>query len=42
MNPLPVHAIVVHLPIALAVLMPVLSAGLLAAWWRGLLPAGPG
>src|SRR6185369_12870473 len=38
MNPLPLHPIVVHLPIALAVLMPVLSAGLLAAWWRGLLP----
>jgi uncharacterized membrane protein len=38
MDLLPLHPKVVHLPIALAVLMPVLSAGLLAAWWQGLLP----
>jgi len=28
----------VHLPIALAVLMPILSFGVLVAWWRGALP----
>lgn len=32
------HPKVVHLPMALAVLMPLISAGLLAAWWRGMLP----
>jgi uncharacterized membrane protein len=32
------HPKVVHLPIALAVLMPVVCAGLLFAWTRGLLP----
>ncbi len=35
---LPLHPKIVHLPIALAVLMPVMSAGLLAAWWGELLP----
>ena len=32
------HPKLVHLPIALAVLMPLLSAGLLVAWFRDLLP----
>ncbi|MCC6763407.1 MAG: hypothetical protein IT293_01980 [Deltaproteobacteria bacterium] len=32
------HPKVVHLPMALAVLMPLVSAGLLATWWAGLLP----
>lgn len=32
------HPKIVHLPMALAVLMPFLSAGLLAAWWTGALP----
>jgi len=32
------HPMVVHLPIALAVLMPVVSLGLLIAWWRSALP----
>lgn len=32
------HPKVVHLPIALAVLMPLVSAGILAAWWSKLLP----
>jgi hypothetical protein len=32
------HPKVVHLPMALAVLMPLVSAGLLAAWTTGLLP----
>jgi hypothetical protein len=32
------HPIVVHLPIALAVVMPLLSAALVVAWWRGALP----
>lgn len=34
---MPLHPKLVHLPIALAVLMPLLSFGLLAAWWRGAL-----
>jgi uncharacterized membrane protein len=38
MDLLPLHPKIVHLPIALAVLMPVMSAGLLAAWWAALLP----
>ncbi len=32
------HPKVVHLPIALAVLMPLVSAGLVLAWWREWLP----
>lgn len=35
---LPLHPKIVHLPIALAVLMPVVSAGLLAAWRADILP----
>lgn len=35
---MPLHPMIVHLPIALSVLLPLLSAGLLLAWWRGLLP----
>ena len=38
MDNLPLHAKLVHLPIALAVLMPLLSSGLLLAWWRGWFP----
>lgn len=38
MPDLPVHPKLVHLPIALAVLMPLLTSGLLLAWWRGLWP----
>ncbi len=37
MDPLPLHPMIVHLPIALAVVMPMLSIGLLAAWWSGLM-----
>jgi uncharacterized membrane protein len=33
------HPKVVHLPIALALLMPALAGGILLAWWRGWLPA---
>jgi uncharacterized membrane protein len=33
------HPKLVHIPIALAVLMPVLTSGLLLAWWRQWLPA---
>jgi uncharacterized membrane protein len=33
------HPKLVHLPIALAVLMPLISGGLLLAWWRKWLPA---
>lgn len=38
MDFLPLHPKLVHLPIALAVLMPVVFGGLLFAWMRGLLP----
>jgi uncharacterized membrane protein len=33
------HPKLVHLPIALAVLMPLVTGGLLLAWWRKWLPA---
>lgn len=32
------HPKIVHIPIALAVLMPLLSLGLILAWWRDWLP----
>lgn len=32
------HPKVVHIPIALSVLMPLIAGGLLLAWWRGWLP----
>lgn len=38
MDMLPLHPKLVHLPIALAVLMPLISGGLLLAWWRDWLP----
>jgi len=38
MDTMPLHPKLVHLPIALAMLMPILSAGLLLAWMRDLLP----
>jgi uncharacterized membrane protein len=38
MEPTPLHPLFVHLPIALAVLMPLLAGGLLLAWWRDWLP----
>ena len=38
MNLAPLHPLFVHIPIALAVLMPMISVGLLVAWWRGVLP----
>lgn len=38
METLPLHPKLVHLPIALTLLMPLITAGLLLAWWRGLLP----
>lgn len=38
MDTLPLHPKLVHLPIALAMLMPLVSAGLLVAWFRDLLP----
>lgn len=34
----PLHPVLVHLPLALAFLMPLLAAGSLLAWWRGWLP----
>lgn len=33
------HPKVVHIPIALGVLMPLLAGGVLLAWWRQWLPA---
>lgn len=38
MESLPLHPKLVHLPMALAVLMPLLTSGLLLAWWRGWFP----
>jgi uncharacterized membrane protein len=38
MDTLPLHPKLVHLPIALAVLIPLISGGLLLAWWRDWLP----
>ena len=38
MGQLPTHPALVHLPIALALVMPLLTSGLLALWWRGVLP----
>ena len=35
---LPLHPRLVHLPIALAIIMPLLSSGLLVAWAKGALP----
>lgn len=32
---LPLHPKLVHLPIALAMLMPLISGGIVVAWWRG-------
>ncbi len=34
----PLHPKIVHIPIALAILMPLVSIGLLVAWWRNWLP----
>ncbi len=34
----PLHPMIVHLPLALAVLMPLLAAGAFLAWWRQWLP----
>lgn len=39
MDSLLFHPKLVHLPIALGVLMPLIAAGLALAWWRGWLPA---
>jgi uncharacterized membrane protein len=33
------HPKLVHIPIALGVLMPIIAGGLLVAWWRNWLPA---
>jgi uncharacterized membrane protein len=35
---LPLHPRIVHLPVALAVVMPLVTSGLLLAWWRAWLP----
>jgi uncharacterized membrane protein len=38
MNVSPLHPQFVHLPLALAVLLPLLNLGLFISWWRGWLP----
>ena len=38
MSSLPLHPSIVHVPIALSVLMPLVAIGLLVAWWRDWLP----
>lgn len=38
MDPSPLHPFFVHLPLALAVVIPLLSLGILIAWWRDWLP----
>lgn len=38
MDTLPLHPKLVHLPIALAILIPVIGAAVLLAWWRGRWP----
>lgn len=38
MNDLPLHPLLVHLPIALSALVPLIAGGLLLAWFRGWLP----
>lgn len=35
MDTTPLHPLIVHLPMALAVLMPLVAGGMLLAWWRG-------
>lgn len=35
---MPLHPFVVHLPLALSILMPLLAGAALVAWWRGWLP----
>lgn len=35
---LPLHPLIVHFPLALAFLLPLLAAAALLAWWRGWLP----
>ncbi len=40
MGSLPLHPIIVHVPIALGVLMPFIALGTLLAWWRDRLPNG--
>jgi hypothetical protein len=42
MDALLFHPKLVHLPIALGVLMPLVAGGLLLAWWRGWLPGRRG
>lgn len=38
MDGLPWHPKIVHLPLALAMLMPLVAGGLSIAWWRGVMP----
>ena len=38
MDALLFHPKVVHIPMALGVLMPIIAGGLLLAWWRNWLP----
>lgn len=36
---MPLHPVVVHFPVALAILVPLVGAAVLLAWWRGWLPS---
>lgn len=38
MNPMPLHPALVHVPLGLAVLLPLLTAGVAWAVWTGRLP----
>lgn len=38
MDLVPLHPMLVHLPLALGMLMPLVTVALLVVWWRGLLP----
>lgn len=38
MQALPLHPLMVHVPIALGVLLPLVAGGILFAWWRKWLP----
>jgi uncharacterized membrane protein len=38
MEALPLHPKAVHIPLALSILMPLVTSGVLLAWWRGWFP----
>ena len=40
MSSLPLHPMLVHIPLALAIVMPLVTIGLLVAFWKDWLPSG--